>query len=368
MQFKNFFNAYDLGGVQHQGFLQSMDFSGIISDAPFISGLTMIIMDAQLYNQFSNGLVLRQWKNYMAFNKALDRLEISSQFYTDFVPAIASKLFKTDKWLQLTQTDFRSLSATDIYTFEHGEKETEKEHGQQQREKEYGQRETEKEYGAHETEREYGAHETEREYGAHETEREYGAHETEREYGAHETEREYDKVVVTVERGDETHIVGAAHIEGSVTNTGLLYPLGASAYVDDTKNIQASESDNDEQTNTDKFGNVETSTDGRTDTETSKTHTDTETSKLHTDTETSKLHTDTETRKTFTDTDTLKTFTDTDTIKAYTDTERRTRFVILSPEKYFAIQKELADIGAYDLMAEAVKRVMLLEAWEGGLF
>ena len=310
MKFKNFFDSYDLQGVQHTGFLQSMDFSGLLTDAPFVSEITMAFMDAYLFNRLSDSLVLRQWKQYMAYNKNLERFEIASKFYTDFVPAIAAQLFKRERWFELTQTDFHALSATDIYTFEHGQKETEKEHGAQEREKEYGQRETENEYGKT------------------------------------TTTKNYDKVNVVVERGDDTHVVGAAHTEGSGTTVGLVYPLGASAYVDDTKTTQSSEQDTDAQTNRDTFGNVETETLAREDSEEIDTHTDTIT------------------QKTYTDTDTLKTYTDTDTIKAYTDTERRTRFVILSPEKYFAIQKELAEIGAYELMECAVKDTMILNCWD----
>ena len=77
-------------------------------------------------------------------------------------------------------------------------------------------------------------------------------------------------------------------------------------------------------------------------------------------------HTDTHTRATRTDTVTDATKKDTQTVKAYTDTERHTKYIIISPEKYYAIEKELADIGVYDLMKDAVRETMLLCVWEGG--
>ena len=43
MQFNDYFGAYDTLGTQHTGFLQSMDFSALTQDIPFLNDLTMAI-------------------------------------------------------------------------------------------------------------------------------------------------------------------------------------------------------------------------------------------------------------------------------------------------------------------------------------
>ena len=194
--------------------------------------------------------------------------------------------------------------------------------------------------------------------------------------------------------GNDTHVIGA----GNSTATHKIYPLGASDFVNDSQDV----TNNLQQTNTDSFAKVTTETDGRTDAETTAAKTDTESTLSHTDVETTAAktdthtkgahtdvvtdaahtdvvtdasrtdtvtgsqHTDTATRSQRTDTETDAAKKDTQTIKAYTDTERHTKHIVISPEKYYAIKKELADIGVYDLMKDAVKETMLLCVWEGG--
>ena len=65
MQFNDYFGAYDTLGTQHTGFLQSMDFSALTQDIPFLNDLTMAIVDAHLYNELSGSLVMRQWAKYI---------------------------------------------------------------------------------------------------------------------------------------------------------------------------------------------------------------------------------------------------------------------------------------------------------------
>ena len=67
MEFKHFFNAYDTVGIQHTGFLQSMDFTALEQSVTFLNELTWAIMDAYLYNELSESLVLRQWGHYIHY-------------------------------------------------------------------------------------------------------------------------------------------------------------------------------------------------------------------------------------------------------------------------------------------------------------
>ena len=364
MKFKSYFNAYDTTGTQHTGFLQSMDFSALTTDITMLNELTMSIIDAHLYNELSGSLVLRQWGEYMSYSKEHDRHEIRAQFYADFVNALAAKLYKKENWFKLLSTNFTSLSATDIKTIIHGTKETDRD---------YGEAETTREYGEDETATEYGATETATEYGATETATEYGATETATEYGAKTNTKQYGRVEVTVTRDMDTHVVGATQTDTDATTTNKLYPLGGAVYVDDTQSITDQTVTTNQQSNTDTWGDQETATAARTDTDsdalhtdttTGALHTDTTTETLHTDTTTEALHTDTTTRAARTDTETKAARKDTETIKTYTDTEQHVKHILITPDKYYEIEKELADVGVYDLMLEAVKDTMLLSVWE----
>ena len=364
MKFKSYFNTYDTTGTQHTGFLQSMNFTSILSDIPMLNELTMAFMDAHLYNELSGSLVLRQWGEYMSYSKENDRHEIRAQFYTDFVSALYAKLTKSQKWFELLETDFKSISVTELETINHGKKETEDQRGQGQRTNIYG---------ADVVQKDYGQTQNTSAYGADVTQQEYGATQTATTYGATSTTRAYDKVTVDITHGQDTHQIGAAHIATSNTTTNQIYPFGASDFVNDNKSIVSGTQDNNAQTNTDTWGNKKDETAARNDTESSTQHIDQEAELAHTDvttkaaktdTLTGAAHTDVESRAGRTDTVTDAQRTDTQTIKAYTDTINRVKHIVISPEKYFEIEKELASIGVYDLMLEAVKETMLLSVWD----
>lgn len=349
MEFKHFFNTYDTVGTQHTGFLQAMDFSGLTGTVTFLNELTMAFMDAYLYNELSESIVMRQWGQYMHYSRENARFEIMSTFYQDFVNALAAKLMRAEKWYQLTKTNFQSLSATDIKTIEHGIKETVKD------------------YGEDETTRAYGEDEQTNVYGQKQDTNAYGATQQTQQRGQQKVTKDYDNVVVTVSHDtSDQHVIGLAHSETDGSTTGQLYPLGASAFVDDTKQITHSETENNAQTNTDTWGDVETATDARKDEETKAGYTDTVSDIAHTDTLTEGEHTDTLTRSEREDVETRAARRDTEQIKAYVDTERHTKYIVISPEKYYQIEKELAEIGVYDLMKDAVRETALLCVWEGG--
>ena len=401
MQFNDYFGAYDTLGTQHTGFLQSMNFSALTHDIPFLNELTMSIIDAHLYNELSGSLVMRQWAKYMHYSKANARMEIFAQFYTDFVNTLAAKLYAKQEWVNLKNTDFTSLSATDIKTIEHGTKETEKDFAQKQRTNLYGADETTNVYGSQQDTNAYGETLTTNVYGQQQDthlkgqvsiDHTYAPTETSNLYDTLEVTKDYDNVKVTVSHdGNDTHTVGATHTTSGTTTQHKIFPLGGSDYVNDTFDGTDVTNNSDQQINTDSYADVETDTNTRQDKETTATHTDkvstiqridndttaqhtdtdtmgehtnTERVAAHTDTLTSGAHTDTLTRATHTDTLTDAAHKDTEKIKAYTDTERHTKHIIIAPDKYFEIEKELAELNIYELMADAVRETMLLSIWE----
>lgn len=309
MQFKEFFDRYDALGTLHPGFLQSMDLSAY-TDIEFLNELTMNLMDAYLFNELSDSLVLKRWKHYLVWDKAENRFEIKSAFYADFTVAVYAYLAKKQRWWELAHTNFTSLSATDIKTIEHGLKETDKDYGATQETNQYGQQQRTDVHGAQ------------------------------------SVTQNYDKVEIKLERAQDSHVTGAESGSSSETVTNKVFPLGASAYVDDTQSSSSGTTSAQARTDTDTWGDQDTTTKAREDRESRAAFTDTSTDAQHTDTKSTIAKQDKE------------------TVKAYVDTERHTKYIVISPEKLYEINKELVEIGAYDLMMEAVRETMLLEVWE----
>lgn len=309
MQFKEFFDRYDALGTLHPGFLQSMDLS-TYTDIEFLNELTMNLMDAYLFNELSDSLVLKRWKHYLVWDKAENRFEIKSAFYADFAAAVYAYLAKKQRWWELAHTNFTSLSATDIKTIEHGLKETDKDYGATQETNQYGQQQRTDVHGAQ------------------------------------SVTQNYDKVEIKLERAQDSHVTGAESGSSSETVTNKVFPLGAAAYVDDTQSSSSGTTSAQARTDTDTWGDQDTTTKAREDRESRAAFTDTSTDAQHTDTKSTIAKQDKE------------------TVKAYVDTERHTKYIVISPEKLYEINKELVEIGAYDLMTEAVRETMLLEVWE----
>lgn len=384
MEFKHFFNCYDTVGQQHTGFLQSMDFSALEESVTFLNELTWAFMDAYLYNELSESLVMRQWGRYMHYSRENERFEIMSTFYQDFVNAVAAKLMRAEKWYQLTKVDFTSLSATDIKTIQHGSKETQRDYGQDETTNVYGQQQDTNIFGAREKTQRFGDLEETNIYGKDETETVYGQKHSQLTHGQQTITKNYDAVVVSVKRDDDTHIIGQTKTDTNTTTTNKLYPLGAVAYIDDTQSVVDDTTQTAQQSNIDQWGDQTSNTAARrdeeghasymdttldnqhTDSETRKEHKDVHSIDQHTDVTEDATHTDTVTSAAHTDTKTRDARRDTEQIKAYTDQETHVKHIVISPEKYYQIEKELADIGVYDLMKDAVKETMLLCVWEGG--
>ena len=304
---KDYFSAEDLQGQVHTGFLQSMDFSGLSLD--ILNEVTVSMLDPYIFNMLSNLKALGQWDAYMVWDPVTKGYLINRAFYADFVNALYVELLQADKANDtILGYNFKSISAQETEMLV---------------------------------------------------------------YGAKETERDYDKVVVEIKRGNDTEGATArtdthdfdAYIDthantartdtqdigarsdtetpGQATTTNKLYPLGGSGFIDDTQSItshlQTSRSQGLQQnqnvtgamTVTDNMGAQKT-----TDVTGAQTTTRTWGDQTH----------ETDARK------------DGELIKTHTDTKTRTKVILISPEKYFEIQKELASVNAYTLFADAVRR------------
>ena len=90
-------------------------------------------------------------------------------------------------------------------------------------------------YGATQETNQYGQQQKTDVHGAQSVTNQYGQQQRTDVHGAQSVTRNYDKVEVKVERAQDSHVTGAESGSSSETVTNKVFPLGASAYVDDTQ-------------------------------------------------------------------------------------------------------------------------------------
>lgn len=316
--FKTFFNRYDLNGNLHTGFVQSMDLSNY-SDITFLNDLTATILDSFLFNELSNRIVLDRWKNYLKWNYTEKRFDIDANFYNDAVVSLYAYLLKQEKINSIIETDFKSLSAQETETINYGEKLTSKAYGAQNNSKAYGKIEIEISKGA-------------------ETESK-GAHTDTENKGAHTD---------TENKGTYTDSETIGQQTNTNTKTDSIYPFDANDFVNDSKSeestingAQNNSTIHGAQSNSNVYGSQENSKSYGAQSNTRTYGKTTNETKERTDTETKGTHTDSE------------------TITAHIDSKTKTKVILLSPEKYFDIQKELAEKNIYTLFSQAVDECFL---------
>ena len=321
-----------------------------------------------------------------------------------------------DKVIVNIERDNDSIQwGADLTTRVFGALQKQTEYGNTQLQTVYGNTQSQTVYGSTEKQTEYGNTEKQTEYGNTEKQTEYGNTEKTIGYGETRENKKYGQVEKEIYSDDkhselkhgntsETFITGQQLNSTDVTNQTR--PFDLNTFLDDTASATSTTNGQRQDTKTaisytdetdathytDKDTTKEhtdiVSTLEHTDTETNATHTDTETTTTHTDTETENSHTDTETTATHTDTETENAHTDTETrsnrtdvniygdvtnttdertdvttIKTHTDTKTRTKVILISPEKYYEIMKELMSYNVYDIVLGAIKDCFTIRAF-----
>lgn len=316
--FKTFFNRYDTNGTFHTGFVQSLDLSEY-AELTMLNDLSSVIVDSFLYNELKERIILSRWKKYLKWDETRKEFVIKPDFYTEAVVAIYVYLAKKEKFFDILSTNFSSLSANETEVINYGSKLRSNQHGQKQK------------------------------------------------------TNVFDRVVVELSKGAETHTKGShtdtetkatftdtenigTHTDnesvGAQTNgttrTESIYPFDAQTWVNDNKTDE--QITNGAQSNSTTFGAQSNSTVHG---EQGKTNIYGASTDMNTFGKT------TNETKNRTDTETDSAYTDNETISAHIDSKTRTKVLILSPEKYFEIQKELSEKNIYTLFSEAVNECFL---------
>ena len=374
----DFFNVYDENNVFHNGFLQSINFSAY-TEIDFLNELTLNLADAFVQNEIGAMLTSSRWGEYLTWDKTTHKYKIKADFYNYAKDAIFGYLIRGNNLYTLMNIDFRSLTAQEVEQIVYGQKEEQKdydtvvlkvEHGNDSTI--YGQEQKTMQYGLHEIENSYGQIQNTLAYGLHETDNSFGQVQNTLVYGQLERTNAYGATSETATTGQQTN---------TSENINQTHPYDMQTFLDNTKDsrtdVNGTRQDSKSATAHTDTDTTATHTDtnttaSRTDTVSDKAHTDTETTATHTDTTTDKVHTDTETNASRTDTNTFGDITNTtnsrqdkNTIKTHTDTRTRTKVILIPPEKYFEIQKELLTNNVYDIMNECVKECFTIKSFKG---
>ena len=365
---RDFFNRYDTSGNYHNGFLQSINLNSYV-DITLLNEITMNLMDAFILNEIGNIKTMGRWNCFLSWDKDEKKYKINADFYESAKNAIYVYLVRSQRFFELINTNFSSLSATETKTIVYGAKEEQRDYDKVivniERENDttnYGAETFTKQFGELETETIYGQGLRTLVYGAQEKETEYGNTQRTLQFGATSKTNEYGATSETDTIGSQTNSSGT---------TNQTHPFDMNAFLDDTASSTSTTNGQRQDTKTTLLHTDNETTTQHSDTDTSATHTDTETTTAYTDTDTTASRTDTETTGTHTDTETTATHTDTNTygditnttdertdtttIKTHTDTETRTKVILISPDKYFEIMKELYSYNVYDILLNAVK-------------
>lgn len=339
--FKSFFNCYDTLGVLHTGFVQSLDLSAY-TDLTMLNDLSSLIIDNYLYNELKNRVVLSRWKEFLVWDDTTKRFIIKPDFYNEAVVAIYVYLAKQQKFFDILETDFRSLNAQESETINFGSKLTSKVNGEKLKTNVFDNVVVELSKGT----------ETENK-GQHTDTETKGSHTDTENKGTHTDSESKGQYTDTENIGAQTN---------SNTKTDSIFPFDAVAFVNDTKSEESAT--NGAQINSTQYGAQSNSTIYGAQSN-SNVYGSQENSNVYGAQQNTRTYgkTTNET-KTHTDTERHSAYTDNETVSAHIDTKTRTKVLILSPEKYFEIQKELAEKNIYTLFSQAVNECFLNDNFE----
>lgn len=411
--FKNYFNRYDKNDVLHDGFIQSMDLSAY-TEFTLLNDLSSVIIDSYLYNELKNRIMLSRWKKFLTWDETKKDFIIDANFYNEAVVTLYVYLAKSEKFYSILKTNFSTLSATELEQINHGSRSTGRVYGEALKTNVYDKvtvelmRGTETENrGTHTDTKSHGAYtdtETHATYtdtenvGTHTDTETKGAHTDTETKGAHTDTDTHRTFTDTENVGTHTDQENKGAQTNGTSTTNSIYPYDAQAFVNDTKSEestslgaqqnstvygaqsnstvhgeqviekgvgqQSNSTSFAEQINTTGYGSQINSTVYGQQQITNVNGAQSENDVYGAQENTKSFGKTTNETKTRTDTETKGAHTDTETVSAFIDTKSRTKIILLSPDKYFEIQKELAEKNIYTLFAEAINACFLNDNFE----
>lgn len=321
------------------------DFSGF----DFWSDLTAAFLDAYLNRSLRECVLMDDIAHGISYDHDTKKYSINSYFdATELIGYLMGKLTETEATYKvMTQESLNIVSFNDVDSNVYGKKTINRDYDKVTIDITNGQKVLTDVFAQDQLTKQYGAFDTDYDYKQLQRTLHYGEEVDTLVYGQRVTNNLYAQRTNT--KGSETD-----------TNTKSVQGFNSSGWSNAEKNENVQGQRQDIQG-------------GGTDTVTNMTYTDTDTRSVHEDTDTTAAHKDTISEKQHTDTETRGQRQDTHTnsqsadkhetaarkdqeeVQTYTDTLTHTRHIVLSPDKFFAIQKEMADYNLYRSVLDAVR-------------
>lgn len=317
----------------------------------FWSDLTSAYLDAYLNRALKNALLMDDISHGISFNKETKKYSINSDFdANELIYYLMGKFTETEATYNvMTQENLNIVTFNDTDTVVHGKKTINRDYDKVTIDITNGQRVIVDALGQDRLSTQFGQFETDFDFAKIEKTLNYGLDETTLSYGERVTD------VEIADRTNTDNFGGA-----NDTTTKSVQGFNSASW----SNAEKNSTDYGQRTNKIGGGKDTTTAYEYEDTNSRAQHEDTDTTKARTDKTTEKQHTDVETRDAKTDRHTHQESSDkhetsaredVEEIQTYTDTITRTRHIVLSPDKFFEIQKEMADYNLYKSVLNAVR-------------
>ena len=127
--FARFFDPKNSQGVTIPGFFENLDFSGYSQTLDIIQEIAADNINMYLKNEYSRRYVVSTWAHYMTWNKADKRYEIDPAFYAAFSAALCARLLSAESFYQITQIPLDDIIRTITTTREYDKQHTKTERG-----------------------------------------------------------------------------------------------------------------------------------------------------------------------------------------------------------------------------------------------
>lgn len=329
------------------------DFSGF----DFWSDLTAAYLDAYLNRALKDAVLMDDIQRGITYDFDTKTYSINEYFdYTELIGYLMGKFTETEATYDvMSQQNLNIVTFNDMDTNVYGKKTINRDYDKVTIDITNGQKVLTDVFAQDQLTKQYGAFDTDYDYKQLQRTLQYGEDVDTLVYGQRVTNNLYAQRSNT--KGAETD-----------TNTRSVQGFNSSSWSNAEKNSN-------------EMGQRVDIQGGGTDTVTNMTYTDTDTRSQHTDTDTTAAHKDTISEKQHTDTETRGQRQDTHTnsqsadkhetaarrdqeeIQTYTDTFTHTRHIVLSPDKFFEIQKEMADYNLYKSVLDAVRESVTKGVW-----
>ena len=333
------------------------------SSFEFYSDLTAAFLDAYLNRALRTCVLMDDIARGITYDKDTKKYSINTYFdATELIGYLMGKLTETEATYKvMTQEDLNIVSFNDVDQNVYSKKTINRDYDKVTIDITNGEKVLTDVFAQDRNTMQYGSFDTDYNYAQLKKTIDYGEDHNTLEYGERVTDNLYAQRTNTETQGDNnTHA-------GDVT-TRSVAGFNSSNFSDAEKSVSKKDkmtmvNGGGTDTETAYTYTDETTRDQRRDIDTTDARKDTIQEKQHTDINTRDQRQDTHTNSQSTDKNETAARQDKEEVQTYTDILTHTRHIVLSPDKFFEIQKEMADYNLYKSVLDAVRESVTKGVW-----